>query len=157
MRIKNALIGFLFIISSITASAQIKIDDVGDGWKDQIDSALMVIKKHDPVAYNEVINYCDHISFWLGHHSTTQYPSSVIVAVQDMKLKSVNNLACLIVHEVVHLEFHKKNVDVSGNVEELAAYTVEKEFAKKIPNIEPWILSHIDKQIDLYRALVRDE
>lgn len=157
MCIKNALIGFLFLFLPTVLTAQIRIDDVGDGWAKKVDSALAIIKEYDKASYSEVITYCNHISFWIGNFSTTQYPSSIIIAVNDIKINSINNLACLIVHETVHLKINNKGVDMPGNEEELLAYIIERNFAIKIPNIEPWILFHIDKQIKLYTALVKDE
>lgn len=157
MRIKNALIGILLLFLPLISSAQIKIDDVGDGWAKKVDSALTIIEKYDQRSYNHVIENCDLITYWLGSHSTSQYPSSVVIAVQDMKINSINNIACIIVHETVHLKLHNKGINISGNREELIAYTIEKSFAERIPDIEPWILKHIDKQIELYAALVKDE
>jgi hypothetical protein len=157
MRIKNALIGILFLLLPYVSFGQIKVDDVGDGWKGKVDSALVIIEKHDPQSYKHVIENCDHITYWLGSHSTSQYPSSVVIAVQDMKINSINNIACIIVHETVHLKLHAKEVNISGNREELIAYTIERSFAERIPNIEPWILTHIDNQIKLFTALVKDE
>lgn len=157
MCIKNALIGILLIFLPIISFAQITVDDVGDGWARKVDSALAIIEKHDSQSYKHVIENCDHITYWLGGHSTSQYPSSVVISVQDMKINSINNIACIIVHESVHLKLHKKKINVSGNREELIAYTIERNFAERIPGIEPWILNHIDKQIKLYTALVKDE
>lgn len=163
MRIKTTLIGILLLflplisVGQITVDAQIKIDDVGDGWVSKVNMALDVIHQYDPYTYKQVIQYCDHISFWLGGYSTTQYPSSIIIAVNDIKLGSVNNLACIIVHETVHLKIYNKGINMSGNHEELVAYKIEENFANKIPNIEWWILDHINKQIKLYTALTNDK
>jgi hypothetical protein len=157
MRIKNALIGILFLLLPYVSFGQIKVDEVGDGWKGKVDSALAIIKEYDQSSYSEVNTYCNHISFWLGNFSTTQCPSSIIIAVDDIKINSTNNLACLIVHETVHLKLHAKKVNISGNREELIAYTIERSFAEKIPNIEPWILRHIDNQIKLFTTLIKDE
>jgi hypothetical protein len=157
MRIKNALIGILFLLSHYISFGQIKVDDVGDGWKGKVDSALALIKEYDLGSYEHVIENCDRITYWLGSHSTSQYPSSVVIAVQDMKINSINNIACIIVHETVHLKLHAKGINISGNREELIAYTIERNFAERIPNIEPWILTHIDNQIKLFTALVKDE
>jgi len=157
MCIKNALIGFLFLLLPYTLFGQITVDDVGDGWKDNVDSALTLIKEYDPKSYTQVIENCNHITYWLGGHSTSQYPSSVVIAVRDMKINSINNIACIIVHETVHLSLHAKGVDISGNREELIAYTIERNFAEKIPNIEPWILTHINNQIKIFTVLVKDE
>lgn len=157
MCIKNALIGLLFLFLPTVLTAQIHIDDVGDGWVKKVDSALSVIKKYDQTSYSEVTTYCNHISFWLGNFSTTQYPSSIIIAVNDIKINSINNLACLIVHETIHLKINKKGVNMSGNEEEVLAYISERDFATKISNIEPWILFHIDKQIELHKTFINKQ
>ena len=54
MYLKNALIS-LFIFLPILGFSQIKIDDVGDGWKMKVDSAVSVIKNSDPDKYNILI------------------------------------------------------------------------------------------------------
>jgi hypothetical protein len=156
MRIKNAITIFLLLLTSVLHS-QIKIDDVGDGWYNHVTEALSVIKSVDTNTYNDVIKYCNHISFWLGSHSTTQYPSSIIISKTDMELGSINNLACLIVHEVVHLRVYIDGIKMTNNQEELYAYLIEREFALKIGNIEHWILVHINKQIWYYKLLINDD
>lgn len=146
MRIKNALISILLIIN-LPIYSQIKIDDVGDGWKGKVESALVLIEKTDQRAYNDVIKYCNHISFWTGNHSTTQYPSSIIISTKDIRINSLNNLACLIVHEAQHLKINNKSILMEESEEELYCYKYEYEFAKKIIDIEDWLIQHIINNI----------
>ena len=48
MYIKNALISFFLLITTSLFS-QITIDDVGDGWKSKVDSALVLIQRKNLV------------------------------------------------------------------------------------------------------------
>jgi hypothetical protein len=155
MRIKNALISILLLIY-LPIHSQIKIDDVGDGWKGKVESALVLIEKTDQSAYNDVIKYCNHISFWTGNHSTTQYPKSIIISTKDMKINSINNLACLIVHESQHLKINAKSIILTEEEEELYCYRYEYEFAKKIINIEDWLINHISSNIKKLEFKIND-
>jgi hypothetical protein len=155
MCIKNALISILLIIY-LPIHSQIKIDDVGDGWKGKVESALFLIEKTDQRAYNDVIKYCNHISFWNGNHSTTQYPSSIIISTKDIKINSVNNLACLIVHESQHLKINAKSISLTEEEEELYCYRYEYEFAKKIVDIEDWLIHHIINNIKRLEYKIND-
>lgn len=156
MCIKNALISILLIIH-LPIHSQIKIDDVGDGWKSEVESALVLIEKTDQRAYNDVIKYCNHISFWNGNHSTTQYPSSIIISTKDIKINSVNNLACLIVHESQHLKINAKSIVLTEEEEELYCYRYEYEFAKKISDIEDWLLYHIIGNIKILESIINEK
>ena len=155
MCIKNALISILLIIY-LPIHSQIKIDDVGDGWKGKVESALVLIEKTDQRAYNDVIKYCNHISFWNGNHSTTQYPSSIIISTKDIRINSINNLACLIVHESQHLKINAKSIVLNEDEEELYCYRYEYEFARKIIDIEDWLIQHIINNIKILEYKIND-
>ena len=142
MYIKNALITLLLIITNVTYS-QIKIDDIGDNWKNNVDSALSVIKKYDIESYKVVINNCKLISFWMGSFSTTQDSTTILISTRDMNIKSINNLACIIVHESKHLDFLNKGIKMDPSKEEFICYTYEYEILGKIPNVEYWLRTHI--------------
>ena len=146
MYIKNAIITFLLLLST-TGFSQIQIDDVGDGWKLKVDSALTLIKKTSPDHYKEVSEYCKHITYWMGGFSTTQDSSVVVISVKDMKIGSVNNLACIIVHESHHLAIQNKHIVMNPKKEELACYQYEYEFLQRIPNAEDWLTIHVIKNI----------
>jgi hypothetical protein len=146
MYIKNAIITFLMLFAT-TGFSQIQIDDVGDGWKLKVDSALTLIKKTSPEHYKEVSEYCKHITYWMGGFSTTQDSSVVAISVRDMKIGSVNNLACIIVHESHHLMIQKKHIVMDPKKEELECYQYEYEFLQRIPNAEDWLTIHVIKNI----------
>jgi hypothetical protein len=127
----------------IFGHSQMVIDDVGDNWKKNVDSALSVIKKYDIESYEVVINNCKLISFWMGGFSTTQDSTTILISVRDMNIKSINNLACIIVHESKHLDFLNKGIKMDPSKEEFICYTYEYEFLEKIPNIEYWLRTHV--------------
>lgn len=146
MRIKNALITILLLITT-TVFSQIQIDDVGDGWKLKVDSALTLIKKTSPDHYKEVSEHCKHITYWMGGFSTTQDSTVVAISVKDMKIGSVNNIACIIVHESHHLAIQKKHIKLEPRKEELECYQYEYSFLEKVPNVEDWLIIHVIKNI----------
>ena len=146
MRIKNALITIALLLTT-TVFSQIQIDDVGDGWKLKVDSALTLIKKTSPAHYKEVSEYCNHITYWMGSFSTTQDSSTVVISVKDMKIGSVNNIACIIVHESHHLLLRKKHIKLEPKKEELECYQYEYSFLEKVPNVEDWLIIHVIKNI----------
>lgn len=150
MYIKNA-ITILFLILSTTIFAQVKIDDVGDGWKLKVDSALRLIEKTDQVVYKEVISNCNYITFWLGSFSTTTDTSTIMISTRDMNIGSINNLACIIVHESHHLYLKRNKIMMSNRQEEYTCYMFEYEFLKKIPNPEDWLTIHVIKCIMKFR------
>jgi hypothetical protein len=147
MRITNAII---LLLLSFNCYSQIKIDDVGDGWKSKVDSALVLIKTYDSFSYSIVTDHCNHITFWLNNFSSTQDPSTILIATKDMKIESINNLACLIVHEAHHLRFRHYGVIMTESEEELDCYKRELKFMLKLPNIEPWLIENAIKNIRKY-------
>ena len=146
MCIKNALITIGLLLTT-TLFSQIQIDDVGDGWKLKVDSALTLIKNTSPAHYKEVSEYCNHITYWMGSFSTTQDSSTVVISVRDMKMGSVNNLACIIVHESHHLAILKKKIVMEPKKEELECYQYEYTFLQMVPNAEDWLTIHVIKNI----------
>jgi hypothetical protein len=146
MYIKNALI-LLFILLSSNLFAQTQIDDVGDGWKLKVDSAINLIKKTSPEHYKQVSEYCKHVSYWMGGFSTTQDSDIVLISTKDMKIGSVNNIACILVHESHHLYIKSKHIILTPKKEELECYMYEYEFIKKVNNPENWLITHIIKNI----------
>ncbi len=146
MYIKNAIVTFLMLLTT-TGFSQIQIDDVGDGWKLKVDSALTLIKNTSPEHYKEVSEYCKHITYWMGGFSTTQDSSVVVISVKDMKIGSINNLACIIVHESHHLAIQNKHIVMDPKKEELECYQYEYVFLQRIPNAEDWLTIHVIKNI----------
>lgn len=133
---------FILLIS-LSSYSQIKIDAIGDNWKGKMESAIELIKTHDPIAYGILIKNCNHISFWMANFSSTQDGSTILVSVKDIKLNSINNLACVLVHESYHLKILNENIKLSPNNEESICYNYEYLFLKKLPNVEPWLIKFI--------------
>ena len=149
MYIKNALV-ILFLTLTTSIFSQITIDDVGDGWKNQVDSALSLIKLTSPEHWNEVNKYCKHITFWIGDFSTTVDSNTVMISRKAIYLNSINNLACTIIHESHHLMLLQSDFYMKPSEEELSCYLWEWEFLKTIENPEPWLQKHIIKCISAY-------
>jgi hypothetical protein len=149
MYFKNALI-FVFLLLTTNLFSQILVDDVGDGWKSQVDSALLLIKKTSPEHWIEVENYCTHITFWLGNFSTTSDSSTVMISTKDIRLNSINNLACIIIHETHHLYILNKGIKLTEPKEELECYLYELKFVNKLKDCEFWLKAHVIKCINHY-------
>lgn len=132
--------------------SQIKIDDVGDGWKSKVDSALNLIKSIDSSKYKTLTEVCNHVSYWNGGFSTTEDSTTILISQKDMGL-SVANIASVIVHESKHLWFLKYKVRIPSNDEEVLAYRYELEFLRKVPNVEPYLINHAINMIKFYGGI----
>jgi hypothetical protein len=74
----------LFVTLFSPIYSQIKIDDIGDGWKLRVDSALTLIKNTDSDKYELLSEVCNHISFWNGGFSTVEDTSTILITQRDM-------------------------------------------------------------------------
>ena len=131
-------------------SAQIKIDDVGDGWKNKVEQAIEVVKQYDPEKYTLLMENCEHISYSLLPFSTTENKNTILIAQKEIIAGNINDLAATLVHESLHLYFWRNNIVFPENEEEILCYTYEIELLCKIPDVEPWLISHAKNQIELY-------
>jgi hypothetical protein len=140
----------LFFIFSFPLHSQPIIHTAGDGWQLKIDSALSVIKEHDPEKYALLDLVCDEVDFWIGDFSSSEVNKEgkaiIYIAVKDVKLNSINNLACVLVHESLHLYFRKSHFRLSKEDEEKACYRYELDFLQKVPKAESWLLNHAKNQ-----------
>ena len=68
-----------------------------------------------------------------------------MISVNDMKIGSVNNLACVIVHEAHHLYIKRNKIVYMPRKEEYVCYSYEYEFLKKLPSPEDWLTIHVIK------------
>lgn len=118
---------------------QIQIDQVGDNWQPQVAQALELIKKTDSTTYNFVISHCKRISFWSGEFSTVEGNSTITIARGDMELNSVENIACIIVHESKHLEIIQLKLEFPLQYEECICYLWEMNFIEKLQSEPEWI------------------
>lgn len=145
---KFFLIG-LFCVSQ-NVNAQIRVPKAGDAWDLKVDSALLLIAKTDSDKYIRLIDVCNGVDFWISNYSSnnvTHDGNTIYIAVEDMKLNSINNIACILVHESMHLYYTLHPSNQSENEEEFKCYLYELSFANKLENIEPWLLEHIHRHI----------
>jgi hypothetical protein len=155
----KVLLLFYTLLVFSTASSQILVDQAGDDWKSRVDSALLKIQHTDSATWKFVNDYVLHISFWNGEFSTTEIDNhgkwSVVISASDIRLNSVNNIACIIVHESYHIYSAQRNIYKTVCEEELAAYTFEQAFQAKIPNLETWINNSTTYWLELYKDRVK--
>ena len=141
---------FLFLLLiPFTSSGQIRIDKAGDGWDLKIDSALTVIKQTDPQKFQLLDSVCQEVSFWISDFSSNELVENkgrIYVSVKDVKL-GINNLACVLVHESLHLYFLHMGVQLTPVEEENYCYRYELEFIQKLTNPEPWLKANALKHI----------
>ena len=140
----------LSIFFPFILSAQIKIDDVGDGWKNKVEQAIEVVKQYDSEKYTLLTENCNHISYSLLPFSTTESKNTILISQKEILKGNVNDIAAILVHESLHLYFLKNNIILPENEEEILCYTYELELLFKIPDVEPWLIDHAKKQIEFY-------
>ena len=146
----KSLVLILLTLPSLLFS-QIKIDKAGDGWDSKIDSALQLIKKTDIVKYQLLDSVCDKVEFWSSGFSSNEgkygEKGTILVAVKDVKLNSINNLAVVLVHESLHLHVLQKGYIIIPEQEEAWCYRYELDFIDKLHNPEPWLKQHAITQL----------
>lgn len=143
------LLFFTLLLFTTPIFSQIKVEDVGDGWKNKIELALEIIKKTDSNYYSHVINNCKHIGFWSGKYSTNE-DSSIYMTKYDFEMNSIQNLACIIVHESKHIELSKNKIVLSEKEEECICYTYEKEFLFKVEVPERRLLENVFYRLESF-------
>ena len=146
----KSLLLILLTLPSLLLS-QIVIDKAGDGWDSKIDSALQVIKKTDIEKYQLLDSVCGKVEFWSSGFSSNEgkYDEKgiILVAVKDVKLNSINNLAVVLVHESLHLHVLQKGYIITPEQEEAWCYRYELGFIDKLKNPEPWLKQHAITQL----------
>jgi hypothetical protein len=139
---------YLFISTSLFA--QLKITDVGDGWKNKVDSALKIIQKYDIEKYNVILETCTVIGYWNESFSTTEGDSVILISTKDINNQSINNIAAILVHESMHLYIKQLYSKLNPNREEVICYTYELNFLYKVPNVENWLIENATNKIKYY-------
>jgi hypothetical protein len=146
----KSLLLILIVLPNILLS-QIIIDKAGDGWDQKIDSALQLIKKTDIEKYQLLDSVCGKVEFWSSGFSSNEgkygEKGIILVAVKDVKLNSINNLAVVLVHESLHLHVLQKGYIIIPEQEEAWCYRYELDFIDKLPNPEPWLKQHAITQL----------
>jgi hypothetical protein len=143
----------LLIFLTISCKAQ-TIAKAGDGWDLKIDSAIQLIKTIDPEKYKVFTDVCQRVDFWKSSFSSTGVVDgdyTIFIADADIKLKSINNLAAVLVHESMHLVFVLEDAVMSEKEEEFKCYLYELSFIKNIPTPEPWLLANPYEKLQKYK------
>lgn len=145
------LIKFLSILIPIGIFSQIRVDDVGDGWKQNVNKAILKIKEVDSTKYKILVTYCDHIGYWGGKYSTTE-GRTILLSTSDVSRGLINNICAAIVHESMHLMINNSGgtKDLQEWEEEVFCYMYEIDFLESIPSAEPWLIMHARKMIEYY-------
>ena len=141
----KGLIINLFLFLAVPCFAQIKIDKAGDGWDLKVDSAIQLIKKVDIDKHKLLDTNCSQVSFMISPYSSCQIEDGkghIYIAVDDLKLNSINNIAVVLVHESLHLYIAKKGINMIPEKEETFCYMYELSFINKLQNPEPWLIEH---------------
>jgi len=129
---------------------QIKITDVGDGWKGKVEQALDTIQKYDKEKYYLIMETCKVVAFWNGGFSTTESDSIITIPSKEMNNGNIYNISAILVHESLHLYFLKTNLKLNPNLEEVITYQHELEFLKKIPYVDKWLIENAKNKIQFY-------
>ena len=130
----------LLIFLAVPCFSQIKIDKAGDGWDLKVDSAIQLIKRVDIDKYKLLETNCSQVSFMISSYSSCQIEDGVghiYIAVSDIKLNSINNIAVVLVHESLHLYIASKGIELIPAKEETFCYMYELNFIEKLTNPEP--------------------
>jgi hypothetical protein len=149
---KKLWIVLLFLFTSIYSFGQLTVTDVGDGWKNKVDSALKIIQTYDIEKYNVILETCTLIGYWNESFSTTEGDSVILISVKDMNNTSINNIAAILVHESLHLFIKQMYTKLNPNKEETMCYAYELNFLQKIPNVEKWLIDNATTKIKYYSS-----
>jgi hypothetical protein len=153
MYFSNVILCILLFISS-NLSAQIQIPDAGDAWKQKVDSAIQLIKETDTTAYRILMENCKEVEFIIGNYSTTKPPYTIAITTADMKLNSINNIACVLVHESCHLYVFNHSIKLENDKEEYLCYMKEYDFVCKLQYVEHWLFQSVMNNLLYYRAKI---
>ena len=144
----------LFLISCIAfiGNSQIRIDDVGDGWKAKVEQALQVVQQTDCEKYEMIVSTCTHISYSTANFATTESGNTILIPRREIMAGNINDIAAILVHESLHLYILQTKMMMPEADEELLCYAYELEFLLQIPGVEQWLLDHARKQIAYFSS-----
>lgn len=149
MRFRNALVAIVLFFPFLLSS-QIKIINVGDGWKAKVEAAIEVVRVYDYPKYRILIQHCTQIDFGLAPFATNDGKSIIILPVEVLNRGCINDIAACLVHESLHIQFNKLQFVLDENSEEVVCYEWELKFLEKIPNVEKWLIENAKYQINVY-------
>jgi len=131
---------------------QIRIDDVGDGWKGKVEQALQVVQQTDCEKYEMIVSTCTHISYSTANFATTESGNTILIPRREIMAGNINDIAAILVHESLHLYILQTKMSMPEADEELLCYAYELEFLLQIPGVEQWLLDHARKQIAYFSS-----
>ena len=131
---------------------QIRIDDVGDGWKGKVEQALQVVQQTDCEKYEMIVSTCTHISYSTANFATTESGNTILIPRREIMAGNINDIAAILVHESLHLYILQTRMTMPEADEELLCYAYELEFLLQIPGVEQWLLDHARKQIAYFSS-----
>jgi hypothetical protein len=134
------------------AFSQIRIDDIGDGWKAKVEQALTVIQQTDCEKYDLLMTTCKHISYSTATFATTESGTTILIPRREMVVGNINDIAAALVHESLHLYMLQNKLIMPEADEEVLCYAYELEFLLQIPGVETWLLEHARKQIAYFSS-----
>ena len=140
----------LSLFLSFNLFSQLRVDDVGDGWKGKVEQALDTIQKYDIEKYYLIMETCKVVAFWNGGFSTIESDSIITIPAKEMNNGNIYNIAAILVHESLHLYFLTTNFKLNPNVEEVVAYQYELEFLNKVPCVDEWLIQNAQNKIKYY-------
>lgn len=140
------LLTLILTLYSLTLFSQIKIDQSGEGWKEMVENAVLLVKNTDTSAHNLLSKHCQKIGFWGGNYSAAE-GSEIYICRDDILLGSVENIACILVHESKHLELQSKGLPLQQ--EECICYKYELEFINKLQGVE-WLKQNCELRLNQY-------
>lgn len=143
---KQLLVCLISLIPFLTFS-QIRIDDIGDGWKAKVEQALTVIQQTDCEKYDLLMATCKHISYSTATFATTESGTTILIPRREIVIGNINDIAAILVHESLHLYMLQNKLIMPEADEEVLCYAYELEFLLQIPGVETWLLDHARKQI----------
>ena len=144
------LVFFLYFFCFSKCFGQIKIDGGFSDWENLLRKSIELVEETDSTYYQTLMKNCKRISFWNGPYSTTE-DKSIVISILDLKSESVNNIACVLVHESKHLELIQTK-SLTQSEEECIAYRYELDFITKLKNPELYLnkncLEYLNKFCD---------
>ena len=148
---KQLLVCLISIIPFL-AFSQIRIDDIGDGWKAKVEQALTVIQQTDCEKYDLLMATCKHISYSTATFATTESGTTILIPRREIVVGNINDIAAILLHESLHLYMLQNKLIMPEADEEVLCYAYELEFLLQIPGVETWLLDHARKQIAYFSS-----
>ena len=142
------LVFLLYFFCFSKCFGQIKIDGGFSDWENLVRKSIELVEETDSTYYQTLMKNCKRISFWNGPYSTTE-DKSIVISILDLKSESVNNIACVLVHESKHLELIQTK-SLTQSEEECIAYRYELDFITKLKNPEPYLNKNCLEYLNMF-------